>query len=277
MISEPKKVVEFVALPIRIRLGLIPGSYQPPFARVCRSLKLSTNSESFWLTESPELECLTMLVQISQEIVALSQVVFIDLVLAGDNAIVIGLAAAGLPLEQRGRAILVGIAAATVLRITFALAATQLLQVVGLALVGGILLLWVSWKMVRELQTSYERNENASETVGGLDINTDGTISERAPQKSFRQAATQIVVADVSMSLDNVLAVAGAAREHATALVFGLALSIALMGIAASYIARFLNSYRWVAYGGVLLILYVAVEMIYRGVQKIWPLVLETA
>jgi YjbE family integral membrane protein len=240
-------------------------------------LKLSTNSESFWLTELPALECLTMLVQISQEIVALSQVVFIDLVLAGDNAIVIGLAAAGLPLEQRGRAILVGIAAATVLRITFALAATQLLQVVGLALVGGILLLWVSWKMVGELQTSSERNENSSENVGGLDINTDGTISESTPQKSFRQAATQIVVADVSMSLDNVLAVAGAAREHTTALVFGLALSIALMGIAASYIARFLNSYRWVAYGGVLLILYVAVEMIYRGVQKIWPFVLEAA
>ena len=211
----------------------------------------------------------------SQEIVALAQVVFIDLVLAGDNAIVIGLAAAGLPLEQRSKAILVGIAAATVLRITFALAATQLLQVVGLPLIGGLLLLWVSWKMVRELQMSPERNENLSGTAGSLALNADGTIAEGGPRKSFRQAATQIVVADVSMSLDNVLAVAGAAREHTMALVLGLALSIGLMGVAASYIARLLNSYRWIAYGGVLLILYVAVEMVYRGIQRIWPLLAE--
>ena len=214
-----------------------------------------------------------MLTLMSQEAAALLQVILIDLVLAGDNAIVIGLAAAGLPLEQRTKAVLIGIAAATLLRISFALATTQLLQVVGLVLAGGILLLWVSWKMFRELRTSSAEREGAVEVVGDVDINADGTIAKNMPRKSFAQAATQIVVADVSMSLDNVLAVAGAAREHTTVLVIGLGLSVALMGVAASYIARLLHSHRWIAYAGLLMILYVAVEMIFRGLREVLPLV----
>jgi YjbE family integral membrane protein len=210
---------------------------------------------------------------VSDEITALLQVIMIDLVLAGDNAIVIGLAAAGLPLRQRAKAVLVGIIAATVLRITFAAVTTQLLQVVGLVLAGGILLLWVSWKMFRELRLSAEAKGDAIEIISNMDINADGTIARHAPRKSFAQAASQIVVADVSMSLDNVLAVAGAAREHLAVLIIGLGLSVALMGVAASYIARLLHSHRWVAYAGLLMILYVALEMIYRGMAEVWPLV----
>lgn len=197
----------------------------------------------------------------------------IDLVLAGDNAIVIGLAAAGLPLQQRTKAVLVGIIAATALRITFAAATTQLLQVVGLVLAGGILLLWVSWKMFRELRLSAETKDDAIEITSDIDINADGTIARHAPRKSFAQAATQIVLADVSMSLDNVLAVAGAAREHLAVLIIGLGLSVMLMGVAATYIARLLHSHRWIAYAGLLMILYVAIEMIYRGMDEVWPLI----
>jgi YjbE family integral membrane protein len=217
-----------------------------------------------------------MLSLLSQEMTALFQVILIDLVLAGDNAIVIGLAAAGLPPEQRNRAVLVGIAAATALRITFAMATTQLLQVVGLVLAGGILLLWVSWKMFRELRTSSGTTADAVEVLADVDINADGTIAKHARRKSFKQAATQIIVADVSMSLDNVLAVAGAAREHLTVLVIGLALSVALMGIAANYIARLLHSFRWIAYAGLLMILYVAVEMIYRGLEEVLPMMVQS-
>ena len=201
---------------------------------------------------------------------ALGQVIMIDLVLAGDNAVVIGLAAAGLPRDQRNKAILVGIIAATVLRIGFASVTTQLLQILGLLLVGGILLLWVCWKMWRELRDSHGQDEGV-EAVTGDDINADGTIAGKAPRKSFKQAAWQIVIADVSMSLDNVLAVAGAARDHPTVLVFGLILSIALMGIAATFIARLLQKHRWIAYVGLAIILYVALEMIYRGMLEIWP------
>jgi len=214
-----------------------------------------------------------MLEFFSSEVSALFQVIMIDLVLAGDNAIVIGLAAAGLPAQQRTKAVLVGIIAATVLRIAFAAATTQLLQIVGLVLAGGILLLWVSWKMFRELRISASTKRDATETASNIDVNADGTIAAYAPRKSFAQAASQIVVADVSMSLDNVLAVAGAAREHLTVLVIGLGLSVALMGIAANYIARLLHGHRWIAYAGLLMILYVAVEMIYRGVGEVWPLV----
>jgi len=196
---------------------------------------------------------------------AFLQVIMIDLVLAGDNAIVIGLAAAGLPKEQRARAILIGIVAATLLRIGFAAVTTQLLQIVGLLLAGGILLLWVCWKMWRELRANHAQEEEGAEALEGKDLNADGTIAGSAPRKTFAQAAWQIVIADVSMSLDNVLAVAGAAREHPYVLVFGLALSIALMGIAASFIARLLQKHRWIAYVGLLVILYVALEMIYRG------------
>ncbi len=203
---------------------------------------------------------------------ALLQVIMIDLVLAGDNAIVIGLAAAGLPKEQRNKAILMGIIAATVLRIGFAAATTQLLQIVGLLLAGGILLLWVCWKMWRELRTSHAEEIQAEEALENRDIDRDGNISAGAPRKTFAQAAWQIVIADVSMSLDNVLAVAGAAREHPGVLIFGLILSIALMGIAASFIARLLQRHRWIAYVGLAVILYVALEMIYRGAHEIMPL-----
>ena len=216
-----------------------------------------------------------MLQMFSSEVTALLQVIMIDLVLAVDNAIVIGLAAAGLPPEQRAKAVLVGIAAATVLRIAFAVATTQLLQIVGLVLAGGVLLLWVSWKMFRELRLSADTNRNAVEAVSGVDINADGSVTDRASRKSFAQAAGQIVVADVSMSLDNVLAVAGAAREHLTVLVIGLGVSIALMGVAANYIARLLHAYRWIAYAGLLMILYVALEMIFRGMAEVFPLIVR--
>ena len=201
---------------------------------------------------------------------ALGQVIMIDLVLAGDNAVVIGLAAAGLPKDQRNKAILVGILAATVLRILFASVTTQLLQVLGLILVGGILLLWVSWKMWRELRDGHAEEEGV-EAVTGEDVNADGTIAGGSPRKTFGQAAWQIIVADVSMSLDNVLAVAGAAREHPGVLVIGLILSIALMGLAASFIARLLNRHRWIAYVGLAIILYVALDMIWRGFLEIYP------
>ena len=185
------------------------------------------------------------------------QVIAIDLVLAGDNAVVIGLAAAGLPADQRKKAILVGIIAATVLRIIFATVAVHLLAIIGLLLAGGLLLLWVCWKMWRELRGGHGGAEEAG--------------NEDAPRKTFLQAATQIVVADVSMSLDNVLAVAGAAREHPSVLVIGLALSIALMGIAANFIANLLNRHRWIAYVGLAIILYVALDMIYRGALEVMP------
>jgi YjbE family integral membrane protein len=189
----------------------------------------------------------------------LAQVFVIDLVLAGDNAVVIGLAAAGLPDKQRKRAIVIGIVTATVLRIVGATIATQLLQVLGLLFAGGILLLWVCWKMWRELHT----------TPGGH--RGDGAMLEEndvgpsVPRKTFGQATLRIVIADVSMSLDNVLALAGAAREHPFVLAFGLLLSIALMGLAANLIARLLQKHRWIAYIGLAIILYVACEMIYRG------------
>ena len=202
---------------------------------------------------------------------AFIQVIMIDLVLAGDNAIVIGLAAAGLPKDQRNKAILIGIIAATVLRIGFAAVTTQLLQIVGLLLAGGILLLWVCWKMWRELRTSHSEEEAAELALEGVD--GDGTLGMGAPRKTFAQAAWQIVIADVSMSLDNVLAVAGAARDHPTVLIFGLLLSIALMGIAASFIARLLQRHRWIAYVGLAVILYVSLEMIYRGAMEVSPLV----
>jgi YjbE family integral membrane protein len=191
---------------------------------------------------------------------ALFQVIAIDLVLAGDNAVVIGLAAAGLAHGQRARAILVGIIAATVLRIVFAAFAVQLLDIVGLLLAGGILLLWVCWKMWRELRGSHGDSDAAI-----------AAAEAKAPRKTFAQAAWQIVVADISMSLDNVLAVAGAAREHPAALVFGLALSIVMMGVAASFIARLLNRHRWIAYGGLAIILYVALHMVWRGALEVWP------
>jgi YjbE family integral membrane protein len=194
---------------------------------------------------------------------AFFQVIVIDLVLAADNAVVIGLAAAGLPKTQRARAILVGILAATALRIVFAFVAIELLAIVGLLFAGGILLLWVCWKMWRELRGPGNAETEAALSGGECHV----------PQKTLAQAAWQIVAADVSVSLDNVLAVAGAARDHPVALVLGLGLSIVLMGVAASLIARLLNRYRWIAYVGLAIILYVAVDMIWRGFWEIQPLV----
>lgn len=202
---------------------------------------------------------------------ALLAVIGIDLVLAGDNAIVIGLAAAGLPREQRARAILVGIIAATIMRIGFAAVTTQLLQIVGLLLAGGILLLWVCWKMWRELREGHADEERAEEALTGQDVNRDGLVAAGGPTKTFAQAATQIVIADVSMSLDNVLAVAGAAKDHPSVLIIGLILSIALMGLAATFIARLLNRHRWIAYVGLAIILYVALKMIWEGWHEVAP------
>jgi len=190
---------------------------------------------------------------------ALFKVVMIDLVLAGDNAIVIGLAASGLRAEKRGRAILIGIIAATVLRIGFAAFTIELLEIIGLLLAGGILLLWVCWKMWREL----EHSRRAAPIDAGH--------APAAKPKTLLSAAWQIVVADVSMSLDNVLALAGSAREHPAALVFGLGLSIILMGGAATLIARLLDRQRWIAYVGLAIILYVAGDMIYRGLLEVQP------
>jgi len=195
----------------------------------------------------------------------LLQVVLIDLVLAGDNAIVIGLAAAGLPQAQRGKAILIGIVAATMLRILFAGLATQILQIVGLLLAGGILLLWVCWKMWRELRASSTEPTEAKDAAAA----STGANAEGKSRKTLLQATWQIIVADVSMSLDNVLAVAGAAREHPMVMIFGLGLSIAMMGVAAAFIARLLQNHRWIAYVGLAVIVYVAVEMIFRGALDI--------
>jgi YjbE family integral membrane protein len=196
---------------------------------------------------------------------ALFEIVLINLALSGDNAIVIGLAAAGLPQAQQGKAILIGIVAATILRILFAGLATQILQIVGLLLAGGILLLWVCWKMWRELRASSAGPMEAKEAVGAV----AGTNAEGKPRKTLVQASWQIIVADISMSLDNVLAVAGAAREHPVVMIFGLGLSIAMMGVAASFIARLLQNHRWIAYVGLAVILYVAVEMMFRGTLDI--------
>ncbi|MEH2504189.1 MULTISPECIES: TerC family protein [unclassified Bradyrhizobium] len=204
----------------------------------------------------------------SQSLTALFQVVMIDLVLAGDNAIVIGLAAAGLPYDQRRKAIVVGILAATALRIGFASVTVQLLQIIGLLLAGGVLLLWVCWKMWRELRTSHHDEPKLQS------LSAASTIDASAPErhrKTLGQAVWQITLADVSMSLDNVLAVAGAAREHPMVLIFGLALSIALMGLAANFIARLLEKQRWIAYVGLAIILYVALDMCYRGALEVWP------
>ncbi len=196
---------------------------------------------------------------------SLLQVIMIDLVLAGDNAVVIGLAAAGLAPELRKRAILVGIIAATLLRIGFALITTQLLSLGGgLLIAGGLLLLWVCWKMYRELTVSETEEEAATEALADADLNADGTIA-KAPRKTLRQAVTQIIIADVSMSLDNVLAVAGAAQHHLEALIFGLALSVVLMGVAATFIARLLHRYRWIAWVGLVIILFVAIRMVLEG------------
>lgn len=188
---------------------------------------------------------------------AFLQVLMIDLVLAGDNAIVVGALAAGLTPDQRRKVIMIGVLAALVLRIAFALVVTQLLQIIGLILVGGLLLLWVAWKMWRELR--HEGESGGSEEILGDEH------SGLRPAKSFGAAVWAVAVADVSMSLDNVLAVAGAARDHPGILIVGLVFAVILMGVAANIIARYIERYRWIGYVGLLVILYVAVKMIYDG------------
>ncbi len=180
----------------------------------------------------------------------LAEVVLINVALSGDNAIVVGLAAAGLPRVQRLRALWLGIAAATLLRLLFAFVATTLLEILGLLLAGGLLLLWVAWKLWREARSQ-------------------GGGAGRGGAKSFASALWQIVVADVSMSLDNALAVAGAALGHPMILAAGLVISVLLMGAAAALLARLLQRYRWVAYLGLLVIVYVALGMIWSGAREI--------
>jgi len=202
---------------------------------------------------------------------AFFQVLLIDLVLAGDNAIVVGALAAGLPPEQRRRVIVIGVIAALVLRVAFALLVTQLLQIVGLILAGGFLLMWVAWKMWRELRQPAECSPGSEEIVGD-------ERSGLRPAKSFVAAAWAVALADVSMSLDNVLAVAGAAREHPGILIVGLIFAVALMGVAANLIARYIERYRWIAWIGLVVILWVAVKMIWDGYHDVapvlgWPLI----
>ncbi len=208
--------------------------------------------------------------ELASQLTALGQVLAIDLVLAGDNAVAVGLAAAALAPEQRKKAILIGLAAAVVLRIGFALITVQLLAIIGLLLAGGILLLWVCWKMWRELQEqrTHDQAEAEAELETALSAHHGGGPPPEAlgiKRKSFAAALTQIMIADVTMSLDNVLAVAGAAHEHPWIMVFGLVLSIALMGVAATFIAKLLTKHRWIGYVGLVIVLYVALHMVWDG------------
>jgi len=208
------------------------------------------------------------------QLTALGQVLMIDLVLAGDNAVAVGLAAAALPQEQRRKAILVGLIAAVVLRIGFALITVQLLAIVGLLLAGGVLLLWVCWKMWRELheQATHDQAEaqRELELAASIEHGTGPSPEELGlKRKTFGAALLQIMIADVTMSLDNVLAVAGAAHDHPWIMVFGLVLSIGLMGVAATYIAKLLGRYRWIGYLGLVIVLYVALHMIWDGARSV--------
>jgi YjbE family integral membrane protein len=198
------------------------------------------------------------------QLTALASVVLIDIVLAGDNAVVVGTAAAGLPPRKQRRVIMTGVALALVARVLFALAAVQLLAIIGLLLAGGLLLLWVAWKIWRELQHHGHHDEHAE-------------AGRTAVPKTMGSAIMQVAVADISMSLDNVLAVAGAAREHPYIMIFGLLLSIALMGVAAQLIARLIDRHRWVAYVGLIIVLIVAVKMIWEGGWEVFHAVNEVA
>lgn len=197
-------------------------------------------------------------------LVALIQVVLINVALSGDNAIVVGMAAAGLPGEQRRNAIFVGIIAASALRIVFAVFIVQLLHVVGLTLAGGLLLLWICWKFWREIRSGHAKQEDDAEKA--LEDDPNAAV---VPGKTFREAIIQIMIADVSMSLDNVLAVAGAAQEQTWVMIVGLGLSIVLMGFAATLIARLLHRYHWISYVGLLIIVYVSLKMIWDGSEEV--------
>lgn len=197
---------------------------------------------------------------------AFLQVLMIDIVLAGDNAIVVGALAAGLPADQRKKVIAIGVIAALVLRVVFALTVTWLLGIVGLVLAGGFLLLWVAWRMYRDLA-----GHDSLESPGSPEIAGDAH-SGLSPSKSFAAAAWSVAVADVSMSLDNVLAVAGAAREHPGILIVGLIVAVALMGVAANVIARYIERFRWIGWLGLAVIVYVALKMIWEGSHEVMPL-----
>lgn len=208
------------------------------------------------------------------QLAALGQVLMIDLVLAGDNAVAVGLAAAALPQEQRRKAILVGLGFAVVLRIIFALVTVQLMAIVGLLLAGGVLLLWVCWKMWRELREAATHDQAEAqrelELAASIEHGTGPSPEELGlKRKTFGAALLQILIADVTMSLDNVLAVAGAAHEHPWILAGGLIISIALMGLAATYIARLLNRFRWIGYVGLVIVLLVAGRMIWDGARSV--------
>ncbi len=191
-------------------------------------------------------------------IFALLQVILIDIVLAGDNAVVIGMAAAHVPKRHRSKVIFWGLAAAVVLRVLLATVTVQLLDIIGLMLAGGILLLWVSWRLYRDLRIPHHVPNEASEVADEI------ALSARS-RNSVRHAILQIALADLSMSLDNVLAVAGAAMHHLWVLAVGLLLSIALMGVAASMMANVLNRHRWIGYAGLIIVVYVALSMIWHG------------
>ncbi len=200
----------------------------------------------------------------------LLQVIMIDAVLAGDNAIVVGSLAAGLPAAQRKKVIAIGIGAALVLRIAFALVVTQLMEIVGLVLAGGLLLMWVAWRMYRDLQGAHTRIDVPESDLDPADFNS---VTGAPPAKSFAAAAWSVAIADVSMSLDNVLAVAGAAHEHPEVMVVGLLVSVALMGVAANFIAKYIERYRWIAWIGLAVIVYVAGKMIWTGWHDVAPAV----
>jgi YjbE family integral membrane protein len=201
---------------------------------------------------------------------AFMQVLLIDLVLAGDNAIVVGALAAGLPADQRKKVILIGVLAALVLRIIFALMVTWLLGIVGLVLAGGLLLLWVAWRMYRDIKGHAGESAGSPEIVGDEHSGLKST-------KTFAGAAWGVAVADVSMSLDNVLAVAGAAREHPGILIVGLIFAVALMGMAANIIAQYIERYRWIAWVGLVVIVYVAGKMIVEGWHEVQPYAMSFA
>jgi YjbE family integral membrane protein len=210
------------------------------------------------------------------ELSDLLEVIMVNVVLSGDNAIVVAMAAAGLPQAQRGKAMIFGIAAATGLRVVFALATSELYAYLGLRLAGGILLLWVCWKLWRELRQQRRQDaavDELEEEVGSVmqvvECNDGAPVARRTTavvtNKTFCQAITQIIIADVSMSLDNVLAVAGAARNHPAILIIGLVLSIAFMGVAATLLAGLLKRFHWIGYAGLAVIFYVACTLVWEG------------
>jgi YjbE family integral membrane protein len=223
-------------------------------ATVAAAPSLDLNLATIWQDIVRDFSNITQ----PSELEAFLKILAIDLLLAGDNAIIIGALAAGLPPEQRRKVILIGISAALVLRIGFALITTWLMSIVGLVFAGGLLLFWVAWKMWREIGT------HGGESTGSPEVEGDET-SGLKPAKSFIGAAWAVAVADVSMSLDNVLAVAGAAREHPGILVVGLFLSVALMGVASNIIAKYIERYRWIAFIGLAMIVWVAAEMVWVG------------